>query len=155
MPYEIERKFLIDPSKLPAELPAGYKIKQGYIPTKNSSTVRVRIRNDEAVITLKGPKKNITRLEFEHPIPLDEAEEIITELCEDSYIDKTRYYLNFADHLWEIDVFHGANEGLIVAEVELGSEDEHYEKPEWVTEEVTYDPRYRNSRLLQNPFCNW
>lgn len=154
MPYEIERKFLVHADKLP-ELPEGYALKQGYIPTKNNSTVRVRIRNNKAVITLKGPKKNITRLEFEHPIPRDEAEDIIHELCEDAYIDKTRHYINYKGHMWEIDVFHGANQGLIVAEVELESEEEEFEKPKWAAAEVTHDSRYRNSRLLQNPFCNW
>lgn len=154
MPYEIERKFLVYKDKLP-ELPEGYELKQGYIPTKNNSTVRVRIRNNRAVITLKSPRKNISRLEFEHPIPKDEAEEIIHELCEDAYIDKTRHYINYEGHLWEIDVFHGANEGLIVAEVELESEEEPFDKPEWAAEEVSLDPKYRNSRLLQNPFCDW
>lgn len=155
MPYEIERKFLIDTDKLPTKMPEGYFIKQAYIKTKNNSTVRIRTRGDEAMITLKGPKKNITRLEFEHPIPFDEANEIIHELCDDTYIEKTRVYLDHNGHEWEIDFFHGKNEGLIVAEIELDSEEERFDKPAWVTEEVTYDTKYRNSRLLHTPFCNW
>lgn len=155
MPYEIERKFLIHKNKLPDDLPKGYFIKQAYIKTQNNSTVRIRTRDDEAMITLKGPKQNITRLEFEHKIPYDEAVEIIHELCDDAFIEKTRVYINYQGHEWEIDFFHGKNKGLIVAEIELENEDEVFEKPDWVGEEVTYEPRFRNSRLLYNPFCDW
>ena len=153
MALEIERKFLVDISKLPP-LPAPYTIKQGYIAARNA-TVRVRIRDKEAFLTFKGRTTGVTRSEFEYPVPLSDAEAMLTQLCEKPYIDKKRYLLSYAEHTCELDIFEGENEGLIVAEIELSSEDEVFEKPEWVTAEVSGDPRYRNAYLVNHPYRTW
>ncbi len=153
MAQEIERKFLVDAAKLPP-LPAPQIIKQGYIPTQNA-TVRIRISNDKAFLTLKGRTTGLRRSEFEYPIPLEDAEAMLDELCMQPYIDKKRYLIDVSGHTWELDIFEGENEGLIVAEIELESEDEAFERPEWVTEEVSEDPRYRNAYLVKNPFMKW
>lgn len=154
MGIEIERKFLIDETKLPP-LTNGYTIKQGYIPTRDHTTVRIRIRNKEAFLTIKGKSEGASRLEFEYPIPLADAQAMITNLCSTSLIDKTRYLINHEGHTWELDVFEGANKGLIVAKIELGSEEEVFTLPEWVSEEVTYQVRYFNSQLVENPYTEW
>lgn len=154
MAKEIERKYLIDATKL-GPLPQGKRIKQAYIPTQNSATVRLRVMGDEAFLTLKGKSVGVSRSEFEYPIAVDEAEAMIEELCSGPVIDKTRYLIPYACHTWELDIFHGDNEGLIVAEIELSSERELFEKPAWVTEEVSGDARYYNSRLLTHPFKHW
>ncbi|HFU77804.1 MAG TPA: CYTH domain-containing protein [Epsilonproteobacteria bacterium] len=154
MGIEIERKFLIDTNKLPP-LQNGYVIKQGYIKTVDHTTIRVRIRDNEAFITIKGKSVGASRLEFEYPIPLQDAHEMLDNLCQTSVIDKTRYLVNHDGHVWEIDVFEGSNKGLVIAEVELDSEDEVFTLPSWVTQEVTDDIRYFNSNLIENPYCNW
>jgi len=150
---EIERKFLVDSSKLPP-LPAGYIIKQGYIPTQDI-TVRVRIRNDQAFLTLKGKTTGLSRSEFEYPIPLEDARQILHELCSHPLIEKTRYVIAFGAHKWELDIFEGENKGLIVAEIELEHEEEEFELPDWVTEDVSYDRKYRNANLTVHPFSTW
>jgi adenylate cyclase len=154
MGIEIERKFLIDTDKLPA-LQNGYTIKQGYIQTVDHTTVRVRIRNNEAFLTIKGKSVGASRLEFEYPIPLQDANNMLDNLCQTSVIDKTRYLVEYEEHVWEVDVFEGSNKGLVVAEVELDSEHEAFCLPSWVTQEVTDDIRYYNSNLVENPYCNW
>lgn len=154
MGIEIERKFLINSNMLP-NLKNSYTIKQGYIKTVNHNTVRVRIRDKEAFLTLKSSSKGTTRLEFEYPIPLSDAEEMLNNLCQKPLIDKTRYLVNHKGHIWEIDVFEGENKGLIVAEIELESEEEAFALPDWVTQEVTEDKRYANSNLIDNPYLNW
>ena len=153
MAKEIERKFLIDTSKLPT-LPKGHIMKQGYIPTQGI-TVRARIRDDQAFLTLKGRATGLSRSEFEYPIPVEDAKEILYELCSHPLIEKTRYLIPYGEHTWELDIFEGDNEGLIVAEIELGSEEENFAKPEWITEEVSHDTKYRNLYLIDHPFCNW
>ena len=154
MGIEIERKFLIDTDKLPP-LHNGYTIKQGYIQTVDHTTVRVRIRNDEAFLTIKGKSIGASRLEFEYPIPLQDANNMLDNLCQISVIAKMRYLVEYERHVWEVDVFKGSNKGLIVAEVELDNEEEAFSLPNWVTEEVTDDIRYFNSNLIKNPYCNW
>ncbi len=153
MAQEIERKFLVDAAKLPP-LPPPQIIKQGYIPTQNA-TVRIRISNDKAFLTLKGRTTGLRRSEFEYPIPLEDAEAMLDELCIQPYIDKKRYLIDISGHTWELDIFEGENEGLIVAEIELESEDETFERPEWVTEEVSDDPKYRNVSLVNYPYKRW
>ncbi len=153
MAQEIERKFLVDAAKLPP-LPAPQIIKQGYIPTQNA-TVRIRISNDKAFLTLKGRTTGLRRSEFEYPIPLEDAEAMLDELCMQPYIDKKRYLIDVSGHTWELDIFEGENEGLIVAEIELESEDETFERPEWITEEVSNDPKYRNAALVNHPYKLW
>ena len=154
MGIEIERKFLINPEKLP-KLINGYTIKQGYIPTHDFTTVRIRIQDKEAFLTIKGKSVGASRLEFEYPIPLSDAETMLESLCTISLINKTRYLLVHEGHTWEVDVFEGLNKGLILAEIELSSEDEAFVLPDWVTEEVTHDVRYFNSQLIENPYLRW
>ena len=154
MGCEIERKFLVAQSKLP-ELDKGKHIRQGYIKTKGKSVVRLRVTSQASHITIKGPVIGISRSEFEYEIPTEEANEILNSLCAQPFIEKTRYIIKHSSHLWEIDVFHGLNNGLIVAEVELNSENEKIDLPTWVTSEVSGDHRYSNSNLCNNPFSSW
>lgn len=153
MAQEIERKFLVDTAKLPP-LPEPIIIKQGYIPAQNA-TVRIRLSDDKAFLTLKGKATGITRSEFEYPIPVSDAHSMLEELCARPYIDKKRYRIDVAGHTWELDIFEGENKGLVVAEIELENEDAVFEKPEWITEEVSDDPRYRNAYLVNSPFTKW
>jgi adenylate cyclase len=146
MAKEIERKFLVDKEKLPP-LSNPQHIIQGYIPSPEA-TVRVRVSNDKAFLTLKGKTKGITRSEFEYPIPLADAKAMLEELCVKPYIQKRRYLIPYEGHTWELDIFEGHNEGLIVAEIELSSEDEVFSKPVWVKEDVSNDKRYKNSYLV-------
>jgi len=154
MAKEIERKFLIDLEKL-GTLDNGTFIKQAYIATADKTAVRLRLKGEAAYLTLKGANKGISRSEFEYPIPLEDAKAIMAELCTGPAIEKTRYLIEHVGHTWEVDVFYGDNDGLVVAEIELSSEDEAFEKPDWVVEEVSGDPKYYNSSLLNNPFNQW
>jgi adenylate cyclase len=154
MAYEIERKFLVDISKMD-KLEKGYIIKQGYIETTNKSTIRIRIQDQSAFLTLKGERNGTKRLEFEYEIPLDDANEMLEKLCFKSMIDKTRYKLKIENHVWEIDVFHGINDGLIVAEIELNDENETFDIPDWITKEVTNERKYYNSNLIVKPYSQW
>ena len=154
MALEIERKYLIDLEKI-SPLENGIRIKQGYLSTNKDAVVRVRVKNDKAYLTIKGSNSGIARLEFEYEIPLDEANEMLEKLCQKPVIDKTRYLITHENHTWEVDIFYGDNEGLVVAEVELSSEDEHINLPSWVKEEVSHDDRYFNSNLMKLPFKDW
>ena len=153
MPKEIERKFLVDLSDV--VLPDnGEHIEQGYLPSaKNINTiVRVRVKGAKAYLTIKGENKGAVRTEFEYAIPIDEALEMLKELCQKPFIEKTRYELPVGGHLWELDIFRGENAGLVVAEIELTEENETFDLPSWVREEVTSDSRYYNSNLLHHPY---
>ena len=154
MALEIERKYLVDLEKL-GTLPTGNRIKQGYLSTNKDSVVRVRVKNDKAYLTIKGSNSGIARLEFEYEIPLNEANEMLEKLCQKPVIDKTRYLINYENHTWEVDVFYGDNNGLVVAEVELSSEGEHINLPIWIKEEVSHDDKYFNSNLMKLPFKDW
>ena len=154
MALEIERKYLIDLEKI-SPLENGIRIKQGYLSTDKNAVVRVRVKNDKAYLTIKGSNSGIARLEFEYEIPLDEANEMLEKLCQKPVIDKTRYLITHENHTWEVDIFYGDNEGLVVAEVELSSEDEFINLPSWVKEEVSHDDRYFNSNLMKLPFKDW
>jgi len=154
MGKEIEKKYLVDISKLP-DLGTGMVIKQGYIPTKNDTIVRIRYSKNVSYITIKSKTEGITRSEFEYPIPKDDAIFMLEKLCTKSFIEKTRYKVIHSNHTWEIDFFHNLNDGLIVAEVEINDEDENINLPKWVTTEVSYDYRYLNSNLLEKPFSTW
>ena len=156
MALEIERKFLVrDDSYKQLAFHSG-RIAQGYICSARGRTVRVRIRDDRGFLTIKGPAdvKGLGRYEWEKEIPLDEARELM-KLCEPGMIDKTRYLVRSGKHVFEVDEFYGENEGLTIAEVELASEDESYEKPAFIGEEVTGDVRYYNSFLMKNPYKAW
>lgn len=152
MGVEIERKFLVDTDKL-GELGEGTRIAQGYFDIDNPTT-RVRIKGDEGYITIKGPTEGLSRAEYEYQIPLKDAEEMLREFCVDT-LYKTRHLKKIGGHTWEIDVFGGDNNLLTIAEIELGSEDEAFEKPEWLKEEVSLDSRYFNSNLAKTPFNHW
>lgn len=151
---EIERKFLVAGDSWKAGL-EGRRLKQGYLVNDDTRQVRVRTAGDQAWLTIKGRAVGMTRLEFEYPIPLAHAERLLEELCRQPIIDKTRYEVLHGRHTWEIDEFHGANAGLVVAEIELGAEDERFALPEWVGQEVTEDPRYANASLVSRPYRDW
>lgn len=153
MGKEIERKFLVVGQAWRA-LAEGTHYRQGYLNSAKERVVRVRTMGPKAALTIKGITTGATRLEFEYDIPFSEAEELL-ELCEQPLVEKTRYKIALGGLVWEIDEFHGVNAGLTVAECELESEDQAIDKPEWVGEEVTGDPRYFNSNLIAHPFTTW
>lgn len=154
---EIERKFLVKGDFL-QEAYASSEIAQGYLNRDPERTVRVRIRDDKGFITVKGEgsESGMSRFEWEKEIDLEEARGLLS-LAEPGAISKTRYLIAAADgvHTWEVDVFHGANEGLIMAEIELSSEDETFSRPDWLGDEVTGDQRYYNSFLSKRPYKEW
>ena len=153
MGFEIERKFLVrDPSVLEGRTGIAYR--QGYLSLDPSRTVRVRQAGEHGFLTVKGRDHGGSRAEFEYEIPLDEAGALL-DLCERPLIDKTRYRIDHASLTWEVDVFHGANDGLIVAEVELERADQPVDLPDWVGDEVTSDPRYYNANLAARPYRSW
>ena len=155
MPIEIERKFLLSNNSWRDEVVKSSRIRQGYMGIIDKASVRIRIQGDKANINVKSATLDIRRMEYEYEIPLDEAEEMLDQLCNQPQIDKTRFIVKRDGHVWEIDEFYGDNEGLTVAEVELGSEDEAVIKPDWIGEEVTTDPRYYNVSLIKHPFKEW
>ena len=153
MAVEIERKFLVRGDSWNEGTP-GVRIAQGYLSLDPARSVRVRLAGDNAWLTVKGASTGITRAEFEYPIPVDDARALL-EICLPSVIDKTRHRIPFGGHLWEIDVFHGANEGLVMAEVELVDDSADPALPPWVGEEVSEDVRYYNTSLAARPFGDW
>ncbi|MDF1754888.1 MAG: CYTH domain-containing protein [Verrucomicrobiales bacterium] len=153
MGQEIERKFLVRSDGWRTASPVRFV--QGYLSVEKERTVRVRIEGEEARLTIKGVSQGITRSEFEYSIPLADAEVLLEDLCQKPLIDKHRTTVKLGDHIWEIDEFHGANEGLIVAEIELESIDEPFEKPDWLGPEVSEDPRYYNANLVNHPYSQW
>ncbi|NEP41971.1 MAG: CYTH domain-containing protein [Okeania sp. SIO2H7] len=154
MAIEIERKFLVKGEEW-RSLGTGTLYCQGYIPTKEGRTVRVRIAGDRAFLTIKGPSVGNARTEFEYSIPVEDAREMLETLCDRPYIEKTRYKIVIGELTWEVDEFAGDNEGLILAEVELAEEHQVVELPDWIGEEVSGDARYFNSNLAKNPFSRW
>lgn len=156
MHTEIERKFRVTGTAFTGEAYSAQRIVQGYICSAPGRTVRVRIRGEKGYLTIKGPsdEKGLSRYEFEQEIPLPDAEQLLT-LCEPGVIDKTRYLVRAGRHVFEVDVFRGENEGLVIAEVELGAEDEPFERPAWLGEEVSGDRRYYNSMLAKHPYTTW
>lgn len=156
MPLEIERKFIVTGEFKSLSTNCTH-IQQGYIASGNGRTVRVRIRDEKGYLTIKGPcgKAGISRYEWEKEIPLEDARDLMT-ICEPGLIDKHRYLVPQPDgHVWEVDEFHGDNEGLIMAELEMKSEDEAYECPPFIGREVTGDRRFYNSHMRKNPYKLW
>lgn len=153
---EIERKFLVLSDAFKSISVTQNQIAQGYLNSDPERTVRVRIKNNQGFITIKGKsnESGLSRLEWEKEIDVAEATQLLA-LCEKGVIHKTRYEVPFGQHVVEVDVFEGENEGLVMAEIELGSETETYAVPEWLGEEVTNDARYYNSYLSQNPYTLW
>jgi len=155
MGQEIERKFLINLSEWEKlDKPVGKHFRQGYILTDPEKTIRVRKTETAGWLTIKGISVGATRLEYEYEIPLKEAEELLDNFSENE-LEKIRHEIVHANKLWEVDVFLGDNEGLIVAEIELLSENEPFEIPNWITEEVTHEKKYYNSNLTKHPFKDW
>ena len=156
MPLEIERKFLVLDDSYKNLATSSSHIKQGYIYSGKGKTIRVRIRDERGYLTIKGPsdKAGLCRYEWEKEVDLHDAEELM-RLCEPGIIDKTRYIIPSGKHTFEVDEFFGENQGLVMAEVELVSEEEPFEKPPFIGEEVTGDRRYYNSHLRDNPYSRW
>lgn len=155
MAQEIERKFLVK-GEFKSEARKSTRITQGYLSSVPERTVRVRIKGEKGFITIKGigSASGASRYEWEKEIPVSEVEELL-KICEPGVIDKTRFEVSRGKHVFEVDEFYGENEGLVVAEVELSSEDETFEKPAWLGDEVTGDARYFNSMLMKNPYKKW
>lgn len=164
MAQEIERKFLVLDERWRSEVKASHRLRQGYLTSGYlgkegdaacKSSVRVRISDTQAWLNIKSSSLGISRLEYEYPIPVTEAQEMLDHLAMGPVLEKTRHLIEHQDHLWELDVFYGANQGLVVAEIELKSEDETFDRPLWLGPEVSDDPRYFNSNLIQHPWCEW
>ena len=154
MGKEIERKFLIKGDAWRA-LAQGTMYRQGYLNSAKERTVRVRTVGDRAFLTIKGITVGATRAEYEYEIPFGDCNALLDNLAEKPLIEKKRYKIKQGEFVWEIDEFFGDNQGLIVAEIELVSEDQAFDKPQWVGDEVTGDPRYFNSNLIKHPFTKW
>ena len=154
MAQEIERKYLLTGDQWKS-LAEGTHYRQGYLSTVKERTVRVRTIGEKGYLTIKGITVGISRLEFEYEIPTDDANHLLDELCEKPIIEKHRYKIPYGGLVWEVDEFHGVNEGLVIAEVELESDDQAIDVPAWVGEEVSGDPRYFNAALVRCPFNTW
>lgn len=155
MAIEIERKFLVAKEDLARVLPErSVRMRQGYLSRAPGRTVRVRIEDDRAFLTIKGHASGLARPEFEYEIPLTDANSLL-EMADGPLVEKIRHYVPFGGLLWEVDEFSGDNAGLVVAEIELSEENQEFERPTFVRAEVTDDPRYLNSRLAVEPYSTW
>lgn len=154
MAVEIERKFLVvaDDWK---RLAKPVFMRQGYLSSQAGRVVRVRIEDQSAMLTIKGKTVGISRGEWEYPIPLKDAQELLNGLCEQPLIEKNRYRIAIDDLIWEVDEFFGENAGLVVAEVELRDAEQTFAKPAWLGMEVSHDHRYANANLFKHPFSKW
>lgn len=154
MPKEIERKFLVKGDAW-RELASGEVYRQGYLSSTKERTVRVRTAGKNGYLTIKGINVGATRREYEYPIPLKDADEMLDKLCQRPLIEKNRYRISYRGLTWEVDEFSGENKGLIIAEVELSDENQDIELPEWIGREVTGDAKYYNANLVQYPYSQW
>ena len=155
MATEIERKYLVNSMAWKVKADEGTRLLQGYMANTEKVAIRVRIAGEQAWLTLKSASAGIRRLEFEYFLPVADAKQILDEFCRGQVIHKTRYRLPLNSHIWEIDVFHDANEGLVLAEIELENEQESFALPGWIGQEVSADIRYYNAYLSQNPYSTW
>lgn len=155
MGIEIEKKFLTINDSWREQADDGIHMVQGYMGSNEKSSIRVRINGNSANLNIKSKTIGIQRSEYEYDIPVEEAKTLLATLCDKPYIEKTRYHILHDSHQWEIDVFSGENDGLIVAELELESVDESYMLPDWVGREVSDDPRYYNICLVTHPYKDW
>ncbi|MDH5484969.1 MAG: CYTH domain-containing protein [Gammaproteobacteria bacterium] len=155
MPVEIERKFLIRNDNWKSAVDSSTPIRQGYLAPLSKASMRIRIDGDKANINIKSATLGIHRMEYEYPIPMDEALEMLDQLCDRPQIEKVRHRIKQGKHVWEIDEFAAENAGLIMAEIELESEDEAFDKPDWLGEEVTGDERYYNVNMVRHPYKDW
>ncbi len=156
MGREIERKFLVSSSVWKENIIGQYQLRQGYMTgAEGAASVRVRIQDDEANLNIKSRTIGISRDEYEYPVPVEDAELMLSRLCYKPLIEKIRYHVMHDENMWEIDVFSGENEGLIVAEIELSTELEVFNLPSWAGSEVSHLPRYFNASLIHYPYCVW
>ncbi len=155
MPVEIERKFIIKDDDWKRQRAVSVRLRQGYLKNSIKGVVRIRAAGEKGYITVKGKTVNAVRLEYEYEIPVSEAEEMLDKLCDKPLIEKTRHLIIHKGFEWSVDCFFGENQGLVVAEIELKSRKQLFEKPDWVGREVTHDPRYFNSNLCSNPYKCW
>lgn len=155
MATEIEHKFLIRDERWRSQVDRSVRMRQGYLTSDARCSVRVRVADNQGFLNIKSGTLGIQRSEYEYPIPLAEAEEILDTLCEKPLLEKIRHYVRFGGHLWEIDEFAGDNTGLIVAEVELSHPQETFARPDWLGEDVSHDIRYYNSQLARHPYKTW
>lgn len=155
MAKEIERKFTVISNDWKNNVSRSCHYRQGYMGTDDKASIRIRIEGDKANINIKSATLGISRHEYEYEIPLHDAEEMLNELCHQPQIDKTRYFVEYQGKTWEVDVFEGDNAGLVVAELELDSESEPFEKPDWAGEDVSHDTRYYNVCLVKHPYKDW
>ena len=155
MATEIERKYLVINDGWREQTASHKVMMQGYFSGGGKASIRVRISGDSANLNIKSATLGVTRKEYEIPIPIEDAREMVELLCEKPVIEKTRHYVPQGQHMWEVDEFIGDNEGLIVAEIELSDADEAFEKPAWLGKEVSDDTRYYNVCLVKNPYKNW
>lgn len=155
MAREIERKFLLRDDSWRGQVESSQRMAQGYLQRSADTAIRVRIAGGQAHLNIKKSLDGIHRLEYEYPIPLQDAEELLAQVALPTPIDKTRHLVRIGQHTWEIDEFHGDNAGLVVAEIELAHADEAFEWPGWLGEEVSTDTRYFNSSLSERPYTSW
>lgn len=155
MAVEIERKFLVANMSWQQDVIQSIHIRQGYLTETGPCSIRIRIQNNSANINIKGATLSMERAEYEYPIPIEDAQELFSQFCNGSFIEKVRYIVPYGKHKWEVDVFSGENCGLVVAEIELRDKKEVFDRPGWVAEEVTDDPRYYNVCLLKTPYSHW
>lgn len=155
MPTEIERKYLVTGDSWRQDAGAGVAIVQGYLGSNEKSSIRIRIDGESAHLNIKSRTIGIRRSEFDYPIPVDEATELLQKLCDQPLIKKNRYPVQYQGHLWEVDVFAGDNAGLIVAEIELSAPEQSFKLPAWAGREVSDDPRYYNTCLVSHPYKDW
>jgi adenylate cyclase len=155
MATEIERKFLVTGDSWRGAVESQQHVMQGYLANGENATVRVRVKGDAAYLTIKGMMTGISRAEYEYQIPVADAQAMLKDLAVSPAIDKTRYLVRCGAHVWELDVFAGDNAGLVMAELELASEDESFQLPEWAGEEVSDDLRYYNVNLSRHPYKRW
>jgi len=152
---EIERKFLLADASWRQQVSTSCDMRQGYIIGSDKASVRIRVSGRHGHINIKSAKLGIVRKEYEIEIDVNDAHEMLDNLCQKPLIEKTRHIVNTARHRWEIDEFRGENLGLIVAEIELSAVDEQFDRPPWLGEEVSHDPRYYNVSLVKHPFKDW
>jgi len=155
MAQEIERKYLVADDSWRSAVTGSARIMQGYLASGEHVTVRVRVKGDAGYLTVKGATQGVSRSEFEYEIPVADACDMLSGLAQGPVIDKVRHLVPVGGHVWEVDVFAGDNEGLVMAEVELAADDESYEVPDWAGAEVSHDPRYFNVNLASRPYRTW
>lgn len=155
MAVEIEYKYLVSGDGWQADADEGIFFRQGYLASTADSGIRISIADDRAWLAVKKARTPVRRLEFEYPIPRADAEDMLNQLCPQGRLEKTRYRIPYAGHTWEVDVFGGANSGLVVAEIELDDENETFQRPDWLGEDISADSRFLAMNLARTPFSSW